>query len=158
MCFKFSLNPLKFSLTREIDTKIKLDIDNLKCGFGIGRKQKYSRQFESWFWYLAYNKIVVTCFGRTLHGVRENLRELRENLKNKIRFLVDDLEDYLSCDASNISDMIGFKMFSFRELVLEYGPDHMSTVKVLWNASQQKFNLIFGGKLFFIFISKNIVD
>ena len=71
---------------------------------------------------------------------------------------MDDLEDYLSCDASNISDMIGFKMFSFRELVLEYGPDHMSTVKVLWNASQQKFNLIFGGKLFFIFISKNTVD
>ena len=61
---------------------------------------------------------------------------------------MDDLEDYLSCDASNISDMIGFKMFSFRELVLEYGPDHMSTVKVLWNASQQKFNLIFGGKFF----------
>ena len=83
-----------------------------------------------------------------VHVVRENLRELRENLKHKIRSLVDDLEDYLSCDASNISDMIGFKMFSFRELVLEYGPDHMSTVKVLWNASQQKFNLIFGGKFF----------
>ena len=68
--------------------------------------------------------------------------------------LVDDLEDYLSCDASNISDMIGFKMFSFRELVLEYGPDHMSTVKVLWNASQQKFNLIFGGKLFLYLSAK----
>ena len=61
--------------------------------------------------------------------------------------LVDELEDYLSCDASNISDMIGFKTYSFRDLVLEYGPDHLSTVKVLWNAAQQKFNLIFGGKI-----------
>ena len=36
----------------------------------------------------------------------------------------------------------------YRELVLEYGPTedkHLSTVKVSWNATAQKFVLIFGG-------------
>ena len=121
----------------------------MKCGFciGYGIGRKYQPLLVS---VLLLDLKQNSGFGCTLHVVRENLRELKENLKHKIRSLVDDLEDYLSCDASNISDMIGFKMFSFRELVLEYGPDHMSTVKVLWNASQQKFNLIFGGKFFFL--------
>ena len=112
---------------------------------------KSIEQFEFGFWYLAYN-LQNSGFDRMYTPLREIKTErIERKSKNKIRFLVDDLEDYLSCDASNISDMIGFKMFSFRELVLEYGPDHMSTVKVLWNASQQKFNLIFGGKCFFFF-------
>jgi hypothetical protein len=45
----------------------------------------------------------------------------------------------------NVSDMIDIKHYTFRELVLEYGPGHLNTVKVLWNAGQGKFNLIFGG-------------
>ena len=61
--------------------------------------------------------------------------------------IADQLEDYLSSDSSPISNMIGFKSYSFRELVLEYGPmgHHSSTVRVSWNSTAQKFGLIFGG-------------
>ena len=59
--------------------------------------------------------------------------------------LVDDLEDYLSNDSTNISDMIDIKTYTFRELILEYGPEKMNTIKVKWNAPQQKFNIILGG-------------
>ena len=59
--------------------------------------------------------------------------------------MVDDLEDYLSNDSTNISDMIDIKTYTFRELILEYGPEKMNTIKVKWNAAQQKFNIILGG-------------
>ena len=59
--------------------------------------------------------------------------------------MVDDLEDYLSNDSTNISDMIDIKTYTFRELILEYGPEKMNTIKVKWNAPQQKFNIILGG-------------
>ena len=59
--------------------------------------------------------------------------------------LVDDLEDYLSCEASEVSDMVAIKSYTFQELVLEYGPNRLNTVQVLWNATQNKFSLIFGG-------------
>ena len=59
--------------------------------------------------------------------------------------LVDDLEDYLSSDSFNVSDMIDIKSYTFRELILEYGPEKMNTVKVNWNAAQQKYNIVLGG-------------
>ena len=52
--------------------------------------------------------------------------------------LVDTLEDYLSCDSIGLSDIMGIKMYTFKELILEYGPEHKLTVKVLWDASQNK--------------------
>ena len=57
--------------------------------------------------------------------------------------LVDDFEDYLLNES--ISDMIDIKTYNFKDLVLEYGPNHKSTVKVKWNGSKQKFSLTFGG-------------
>ena len=41
--------------------------------------------------------------------------------------------------------MIDIKTYTFRELILEYGPEKMNTIKVKWNAPQQKFNIILGG-------------
>lgn len=81
----------------------------------------------------------------------ENMGEAVENLLQEwsqvvhLFQLVDDLEDYLSSETSNVSDMIGIKTYSFRELVLEYGPSKSSLITILWNATSQKFNLIFGG-------------
>ena len=41
--------------------------------------------------------------------------------------------------------MIDIKSYNFKDLVLEYGPNHKSTVKVKWIGKNQKFSLIFGG-------------
>jgi hypothetical protein len=52
--------------------------------------------------------------------------------------LVDSLEDYLSCDSIGLSDIMGIKCYTFKELVLEYGPEHKLTVKVVWDAALSK--------------------
>ena len=91
-------------------------------------------------------------------GTFENMSEVVDNLLQEwdqivhLFELVDDLEDYLSNDTVNISDMIDIKTYTFRELVLEYGPEKMNTIKVSWNALQQKFNIILGGMEVITFI------
>lgn len=52
--------------------------------------------------------------------------------------LVDSLEDYLSCDSTGLSDIMGIKVYSFKDLVLEYGPEHKLTVKISWDAVTSK--------------------
>ena len=52
--------------------------------------------------------------------------------------LVDSLEDYLSCDSTGLSDIMGIKVYSFKDLVLEYGPEHNLTVKISWDAVTSK--------------------
>ncbi len=59
--------------------------------------------------------------------------------------LVDNLEDYLNTESLNISDMLDIKSYTFRDLVLEYGPKRQSTMRVQWNSPQSKFKLIFAG-------------
>lgn len=59
--------------------------------------------------------------------------------------LIEPLEDYLSCDSTGLSDIMGIKVYTFKELILEYGPEHKLYVKVLWDAPRARFNLIFGG-------------
>ena len=84
-------------------------------------------------------------------GAQDSLSEVVDSLVQEwqqivhLFEIVDSLEDYLSNETLNISDMIDIKTYSFRELVLEYGPGHLSTVKVAWNSPAQKFQLIFGG-------------
>ncbi len=53
--------------------------------------------------------------------------------------LVDSLEDYLACDSTGLSDIMGIKVYTFKDLVLEYGPEHKLTVKVIWDAAISKY-------------------
>lgn len=55
--------------------------------------------------------------------------------------LVDSLEDYLSCDSTGLSDIMGIKVYTFKKLVIEYGPEHKLTVKVSWDAITSRYFL-----------------
>jgi mediator of RNA polymerase II transcription subunit 14 len=62
--------------------------------------------------------------------------------------LVDDLEAYLQCESLNISNFIGIKTYSFKEVTLEYGPSSLnarSLARITWDASRSRFAIIFGG-------------
>ena len=61
--------------------------------------------------------------------------------------LVDDLEAYLQCDPLNISNYVGIKTYSFKEVTLEYGPSQTarSLTRITWDAVRAKFGIVFGG-------------
>jgi mediator of RNA polymerase II transcription subunit 14 len=87
-------------------------------------------------------------------GPVETLGETADNMLKEwsqmvhLFAVVDDLEAYLQCESINISNYIGIKTYSFKEVTLEYGPTSLnarSLARITWDASKSKFVIIFGG-------------
>lgn len=59
--------------------------------------------------------------------------------------IVDELEEYLTCDVADLSHVMGIKSFNYKEVILEYGPGHKQLVSIVWNSETSNFQLLFGG-------------
>lgn len=57
--------------------------------------------------------------------------------------VVDQLEEYLQHDSCSISNIVGIKSYSFKDVVLEFGPNRNQTVRVEWKAPKNRFTLSF---------------
>ena len=86
LCFKFSLNPLRFSLTREIVTKMTMQVQKLSKVITIGKIGIFGQFCHSRIKVL----LIAQLLGRlvifvSVSLVRGNLRGLRETDINKAK-------------------------------------------------------------------------
>ena len=96
LCFRFSLNPLRFSLMRETDTKITI----AKCWVIVNFYKKiilqltiwqnwcFSQFHHPWIEVLQLAQILAPIFFLSVSLLRENVRGLSENLRHKIPTLM----------------------------------------------------------------------
>ena len=92
---------------------------------------------------LTYEVGPVETLGETVDNMLKEWSQMVHLFK-----LVDDLEAYLQCESFNISNYIGIKTYTFKEVTVEFGPSSMnakSLARVTWDASRSKFGIIFGG-------------